>query len=111
RDDASSIPKYWRYLLQAWNDPKREISQRENEIQHRAGRDGWSLGLVREAIELYRPTITVERDLGTAPPMIIDADPAQYIRLDVHYPRPNAVFNFDPAYLPMAAASTRAQLL
>lgn len=111
RDDPGTIPRYWRFLLASWGQIETDTTQRELEIQHRAGRDGWSAGLVREAIELYEPRLTVSRDFGSAPPLATDADPEQYIRLDVEYPRPHVRFTFPAQYLPLAAVLKRALLV
>jgi len=111
RDDGGKILRYWRLLLRSWKEPKFDVSQIELEIQHRASRDGWSAALVREAVDIYRPRLTVERDFGAAPPMALDADPEKYIKLDVEYPGHHTDFDFGTTFLPAAVAATRAMLV
>ncbi|WP_246763658.1 SIR2 family protein [Rhizobium bangladeshense] len=111
RDDSGKLPIYWRYLLSIWKKPNHETDQAALEIQQRAARAGWSPGLVREAVELCRPLITVRRAAGVAPPMTADADPANFITLDVKYPRPHVDFDFDATNLPLAVSLWRALLV
>ncbi len=109
-DVPGPMPKYWRYLLAFWKEPNREIDQAALEISSRALREGWSPGLVREAVELCRPAISVQRKYGVEPPFNPDDDPAGFITLDVEYPRPHQEFKFDVQHLPLAAELWRGLL-
>ncbi|WP_334543830.1 SIR2 family protein [Rhizobium leguminosarum] len=111
KDNTGQFPRYWHYLLAAWNKPSREIDQEALEIGARAARDGWSPPLVREAVELSRPMVTVKRAVGMAPPMAADATPSDFISLDVNYPHPYQAFDFDAASLPLAVSLWRALLV
>ncbi|MDR7224369.1 SIR2 family protein [Aminobacter aminovorans] len=111
RDDPGKFPRYWRHLLARWKEPGRDTDQVAFEIRHRAARAGWSPSLAREAVELCRPKITVQRASGVAPPMRADADPANFITLDVEYPRPHEHFDFDAVSLPLAVSYWRALLI
>ncbi|TAT79519.1 hypothetical protein ELI56_15550 [Rhizobium ruizarguesonis] len=111
KDNPGQLPRYWRYLLAGWKEPTREIDQEALEIGSRAARGGWSTRLVREAVDLSRPMITVKRLFGAAPPMAADADPSGFISLDVEYPHPYQGFDFDAASLPLAVSLWRALLV
>ncbi|MGO7632706.1 SIR2 family protein [Rhizobium leguminosarum] len=111
KDNTGQFPRYWRYLLAAWKEPTREIDQEALEIGARAARDGWSTRLVREAVDLSRPMITVKRAFGAAPPTAADAEPSSFISLDVEYPHPYQAFGFDAASLPLAVSLWRALLV
>jgi len=110
RDSGSVLVPYWRYLAAQWRRPRVETTQAAMEIAHRAA-GGWNASLVREAIELSRPRITVKRVCGAAPPMSVDADPADFIALDVEYPDPHYEFMFDAVTLPLAVSLWRALLV
>ncbi len=111
KDDASKLLKYWRYLLALWMEPDRNADQAVLHIRDRAVREGWSSSLVREAVGLFRPIITIRRASGVAPPMTADADPAGFIDLDVEYPRPHEDIDFEAADLPFAVSLWRALLV
>lgn len=110
RDSDSKTLAYWRYLLATWRRSSGDASQVALEIRHRAVA-GWSPALVREAVELFHPRITVERAFCVAPPMSADANPADFISLDVDYPRPHYDLDFDAANLPLAVSLWRALLV
>lgn len=111
QDVGDTLAKYWRYLLNAWKEPSREIDQVAIELNSRARAYGWSPSLVREAIDLSRPRIAISRKFGVAPPMTADADPTSFIGLDVEYPRPYQQFAFDAAQLPLAVFLWRSLLI
>jgi len=110
-DANSSLEKHWRHLLTAWKRPYCDTGQVALELERRAARNGWSADLVREAVDLCRPRITVQRAFGLAPPMTRDADPSKFIAIDVEYPDPHVDFGFDPANLPLAVSLWRALLV
>jgi hypothetical protein len=110
RGSDSALVPYWRYLIAQWRRPRVETTQAALEIARRAA-GGWNASLVRAAIELFRPRVMVERVFGVAPPMSVDADPADFIALDVEYPNPHQEFMFDAATLPLAVSLWRALLV
>ncbi|KQM32219.1 hypothetical protein ASF03_12025 [Rhizobium sp. Leaf68] len=110
RGSDSPLVPYWRYLVARWRRPRVETTQAALEIAHR-GTLGWSASLVREAVELSKPRITVERIFGVAPPISVDADPTSFIKLDVDYPDTHQEFAFDPASLQLAVSLWRALLV
>jgi hypothetical protein len=110
KDSDSALVPYWRYLAGQWRRPRVDTTQAALEIASRAA-GGWNASLVREAIELSRPRITVERLFAVAPPMSVDADPKDFIALDVEYPDPHQEFRFDTATLPLAVSLWRALLV
>lgn len=103
---GSDASNYWRRLLKSWaNSGQRD--QQAIEIRELAQGDGWSPGLVRDAVNLFRPYISVARTTGCGPPMTIDAPIREYLKLDVEYPHPHFAFEFDKEHLPFAISFWR----
>ncbi|MBY3217783.1 hypothetical protein HFO21_26085 [Rhizobium laguerreae] len=111
KDDASKLPQYWRHLLALWKEPERDPDQMAFHIHDRAEREGWSPGLMREAVALSRPVTSIRRASGVAPPMEADAEPANFLTLDVEYPHPHDDINFKDADLPLVVSLWRALLV
>lgn len=109
-DSGSVLLPYWRYLITQWRRPPVEATQAAIEIAHRAA-GGWTASLVREAIEFVRPRVKVERMFRVAPPMTVDADPTEFMNLDVEYPDLHQDFKFDDAHLPLAVSLWRSLLV
>ncbi|WP_017958498.1 SIR2 family protein [Rhizobium leguminosarum] len=105
------LPQYWRYLLALWKEPEREPDLMFYHIQDRVKSEGWSTRLIREAVALSRPVIIVNRASGIAPPMAGDADPAEFLTLDVEYPAPHEDFDFQAADLPFVTSLWRGLLV
>ncbi len=111
RPDDAKFGKYWRYLLQSWKRRPGEPDQAALEIGRRAKKEGWSPALIREAVALSWPTITVGRRYSAVPPLEIGADPSTFMSLDVDYPKIHRAFDFDEPSLPLVVAVWRALLV
>lgn len=115
RHDATryepAIRKGWRFLLSSWQRTHRDPDIDKYSIEDAAKRDGWSLSLIREAIELYQPFLTVERSFVVRAPEAI-SKPAlgTILRLDVEYPRPHEPIDIPDDVLGYAVALFRQQL-
>ncbi len=107
KDDGRKLSHYWRYLLARWREPERDPDQIFFYIQDRVKQEGWSAGLIREAVAVSRPVISINRTYGIAPPLAADADPSEYLSLDVEYPNPHEDIDFLDADLPFVVSLWR----
>jgi len=115
RHDASLYPPAvrdgWRILLACWQQKVFDPDQCRYDIEARAEREGWSTSLVREAVALYQPMLTVKSRFGAMAP---EANPAlelkAIIQADVEYPRPHQTLDIPPDLLGYAVALFREKL-
>lgn len=107
KNDGGKLPRYWRYLLARWREPERDPDQMFFHIQDRVKQEGWSPSLIREAVAVSQPIIIINRNYGIAPPMAADANPGEFLTLDVEYPSPHEDIVFREADLPFAASLWR----
>lgn len=106
-----TIRKGWRFLLSSWQRTPRDLNIDKYSIEDAAKRDGWSLSLIREAIELYQPFLTVERSFVAKAPEATPIPALETIlRLAVEYPRPHGPLDIPDDVLGYAVALFRAQL-
>jgi SIR2-like domain len=115
RHDATryepAIRKGWRFLLSSWQRTPRDPDIDKYSIEDAAKRDGWSMSLIREAIELYQPFLTVERSFVVKAPEAVSKPALETIlRLDVEYPRPHEPLDIPDDVLGYAIALFRQQL-
>lgn len=108
---GGKLPQYWRYLLAQWEEPEREPDLMVRHIQYRVKSEGWSTSLIREAVALSRPMIMVSRASGIAPPMAANADPAEFLTLDVEYPNLHQEIAFQATDLPFVISLWRGLLV
>jgi hypothetical protein len=109
--DTGVLSKYWRYLVSTWRRSQHANSLRAHEIREKAEREGWSRSLIREAVDLARPYISVRRAHAIKPPTDLRADPSRVIALDVEYPRIHLDFEFPAESLPFVLGLMRSSLL
>jgi len=106
-----AIRKGWRFLLASWQRTPRKPDIDKYSIEEAAKRDGWSLSLIREAIELYQPYLTVERSfVVNAPEARPEPALETILRLDVEYPRPHEPLDIPDDVLSYAVTLFRQQL-
>jgi len=56
-------------LISAWADQRADASMQKYEIEQRAAQEGWTLSLVRDLAELYRPKLSVKPSFGITHPL------------------------------------------
>ena len=102
----------WRLLLACWQQNHGNPDNDRYTIQANAEIDGWSFTLVREAMSLYRPLLTVKRASRTvkAPRLHPELTLQDIVDVNVEYPRPHESFDIPTDMLGYAVASFRQQL-
>jgi hypothetical protein len=87
------IRRGWRKLIAAWADGRADPGMRRYEIGQCARQEGWSLSLVRELADLYRPKLTVKPSFGIPHPLAWaeKGEPDEFLGVEVDYPRPESV--------------------
>ncbi|QWT22481.1 SIR2 family protein [Bacillus sp. NP157] len=101
----------WRLVLAAHSPSNNHIDTRYHDIIGQVSREGWSVRLLRTAIGLYEPSISVSRG-SHAPwstPLAEWAD-GRLINGSVEYPRPYISFEFPPEHLAEATRLFRASI-
>ncbi|WP_343666704.1 SIR2 family protein [Paraburkholderia tropica] len=108
---TSATRKGWRLLLASWQRRPRQPDIDKYPIEEAAKRDGWSSPLVREAIELYQPYLSVSPSWGVRAPAP-EPEPAleAVLRLNIEYPRPHEPFAIPDNALSYAITIFRRQL-
>jgi hypothetical protein len=108
---SEAVRKGWRRLFAVWSDRRQEPDGAIYDIEGRTERDGWSLSLVREAADVRRPQLSVERAIGSRHPFNWgDELPEQLLRVDVEYPRPHTAFQIPDEFVSYAVTQLRTNL-
>lgn len=105
------VRKGWRFLLDSWQHKYESLDTKQHSIQVKAERDGWSNSLVREAVALYQPILTVEARSGVRAPtdhpaIILE----EILQIDVKYARPHTRLELPLDFLGYAVVLFRQQL-
>ncbi len=111
---SSDMRRVWRLLLAYWQEGgttnSSAIGYRLIQIASRANADGWSASLVSEAVNLYRPFITVKGAFRAASKIGLATSPLEFIAIDVAYPHPHEAISFPADHLSRAVELFRANL-
>jgi hypothetical protein len=102
----------WRMLISAWADQRADPIMRKYDIEQRARQEGWTLSLVREVADLYRPKLTVKPSFGIPHPLAWaeDGQPDQVVSVDVDYPHPHEGVQLPDGFVQYAVDCFRTNL-
>ena len=102
----------WRMLLSAWADKRPDADTQKYKIEQRAAQEGWTLSLVRDLAEVYRPRLTVKPSFGIPHPLLWadEGQPDQVVSIDVDYPRPHEGVRLPDEFIPYAVDCFRTNL-
>ncbi|MFP3586887.1 SIR2 family protein [Paraburkholderia sp. SIMBA_055] len=101
----------WRLLLRSWQHRAPDPDMEKISVEKQAAIDGWTPEIVRSAIALYRPFLTVEATTHSKrPESNEDLALADLIRVAVEYPCPHESLELPDASLLLAVALFRQQL-
>ena len=99
-------------LISAWADQRADASMQKYEIEQRAAQEGWTLSLVRDLAELYRPKLSVKPSFGITHPLAWaeEGQPDQVVSVDVDYPHPHEDVRLPDEFVPYAVDCFRTNL-
>ena len=98
----------WRLLFRVWKQPTVPAETRGFAIVHRSEKEGWGRDLVEEAMELFRPLLTVRRAYAeTWPALNRELLLTDLVVGDITYPATDAKFEIPDPWLALAVPRLR----
>lgn len=108
---SPAVRSGWRLLLRCWQQRSGDPNLDRYTIEQISKVDGWSPSLLREAMGLYQPLLTVKPSLRPPLPEVHPGSALQDIlRFDVEYPYPHEPFDIPSDLLEYAVQLFRQQL-
>jgi hypothetical protein len=98
----------WRALLRSWQYPANDTDIDKYAIEREAQIDGWSPPLIRRAMSLYRPRLSVSRSFANqAPAFHPDLVLTEILSIQIEYPRPHEPIDISDDWLTYAVSLFR----
>ncbi|WP_374315587.1 SIR2 family protein [Aquabacterium sp.] len=101
----------WRMAIACMRDRAGNADYRSHMIDAQAKAEGWSTPLVREAINVYKPQLTLDRPFNAmVPETDAEAELSALVRFDVDYPHPHRPIDVPAEFLAYGVGQFRQAL-